>query len=196
MRVNLAQEKKQGFIIDRTYLIMLIIFIVLIASMFIQYTILNNRIDNYEKKIKLVNEELKTLREKRSEYLSLKEEINKMESEIASREDKKQKLPSITKQNWNLTLLELGRIIPDKVMINSLSINDKKLSIKGYGEDSRIISKFLDNLLASELLINIRLHQLQNGEDVSYDITADINSNDVSLEDFDLENVSSGEGEN
>ena len=176
MRVNLAQEKKQGFIIDRTYLIMLIIFIVLIASMFIQYTILNNRIDNNEEKIKLVNEELKTLREKRNEYLSLKEEINKMESEIASREDKEQKLPSITKQNWNLTLLELGRIIPDKVMINSLNINDKNLSIKGYGENSQIISKFLDNLLESELLVNIKLNQLTNGEDVSYSITTDINA--------------------
>ncbi|MGM0438438.1 MAG: PilN domain-containing protein [Bacillota bacterium] len=197
MRVNLAKERKQGLALNKNYLIMFIIFIVLVAGMYIQYTIMNNRADNYEEQIEIVNEELEVLREKRDEYLTLKDEISEMEDEIARlEEDQDQKIPSLTKQNWNITLLELGKIIPDKVMINSLSINDKKLSIKGYGEDSRIISEFLDNLLASKLIVNIRLHQLQNGEDVSYDITADINSDDVNLEDFDLENVSSGEGEN
>jgi len=197
MRVNLAKERKQGFSVNKNYLTMFIIFIVLIAGMYIQYTIMNNRADNYEEQIEIVNEELKILEEKRDEYLTLKEEIKKMEEEIAKREeDEDQQIPSLTKQNWNITLLELGKIIPEKVMINSLNINDKSLAIKGYGENSRIISKFLDNLLESEHIINIRLHQLQNGEDVSYDITADINSEDISLEDVLSEEVTTGEEEN
>ena len=197
MRVNLAKERKQGFSVNKNYLTMFIIFIVLIAGMYIQYTIMNNRADNYEEQIEIVNEELKILEEKRDEYLTLKEEIKKMEEEIAKKEkDEDQQIPSLTKQNWNITLLELGKIIPEKVMINSLNINDKSLAIKGYGENSRIISKFLDNLLESEHIINIRLHQLQNGEDVSYDITADINSEDISLEDVLSEEVTTGEEEN
>ena len=197
MRVNLAKERKQGFSVNKNYLTMFIIFIVLIAGMYIQYTIMNNRADNYEEQIEIVNEELKILEEKRDEYLTLKEEIKKMEEEIAKREeDEDKQIPSLTKQNWNITLLELGKIIPEKVMINSLNINDKSLAIKGYGENSRIISKFLDNLLESEHIINIRLHQLQNGEDVSYDITADINSEDISLEDVLSEEVTTGEEEN
>jgi len=197
MRVNLAKERKQGFSVNKNYLTMFIIFIVLIAGMYIQYTIMNNRADNYEEQIEIVNEELKILEEKRDEYLTLKEEIKKMEEEIAKREeDEDQQIPSLTKQNWNITLLELGKIIPEKVMINSLNINDKSLAIKGYGENSRIISKFLDNLLESEHIINIRLHQLQNGEDVSYDITAEINSGNSNNENLNSENDSSGEGEN
>lgn len=197
MRVNLAKERKQGFSINKNYLTMFIIFIVLITGMYIQYTIMNNRADNYEEQIEIVNEELEVLQEKRNEYLTLKNEISKMEEEIAKLEEEPdQQIPSLTKQNWNITLLELGKIIPEKVMINSLNINDKSLAIKGYGESSRIISKFLDNLLESELLVNIRLHQLQNGEDVSYDITAEISSGNVNNEDLNSENANSGEGEN
>ena len=75
MRVNLAKERKQGFSVNKNYLTMFIIFIVLIAGMYIQYTIMNNRADNYEEQIEIVNEELKILEEKRDEYLTLKEEI-------------------------------------------------------------------------------------------------------------------------
>ena len=177
MRVNLAKERKQGFAVNKSYIIMFIIFVVLIASMYIYYSIMNNRVANYEKQIEIANEELEELQKKREEYLTLKEEIRSLEEEIAKREKSQEKrLPTLTKQNWNITLLELGKIIPEKVMINSLNINNEKLSIRGYGESSRIISKFLDNLLESEHIINIRLNQLQNGEDVSYNITADINS--------------------
>lgn len=197
MRVNLAKERKNGLSINKNYLIMIIIFVVSIAGMYIQYSIMNNRVNNYEEQIEIVNEELKTLEKKRDEYIVLKEEITEMEKEIAKKEDgQKQQIPSLTKQNWNITLLELGKIIPEKVMINSLNITDESLSIKGYGENSRIISKFLDKLLESEHLVNIRLHQLQNGEDVSYDITADINFKDINSEDINMEKVNSGEGEN
>jgi len=192
MRVNLAKERKQGFAVNKSYIIMFIIFVVLIASMYIYYSIMNNRVANYEKQIEIANEELEELQKKREEYLTLKEEIRSLEEEIAKREKSQEKrLPTLTKQNWNITLLELGKIIPEKVMINSLNINNEKLSIRGYGESSRIISKFLDNLLESEHIINIRLNQLQNGEDVSYNITADINSGNSNLRE-----VNSGEEEN
>lgn len=177
MRVNLAKESQQRFVVNKNYLIMFIIFIVLMTGIYIQYTVMNHRVDKYEGEIKIANRELEELQKKRNEYLVLKEEIKNLEKRITKKEEKNEiQLPSLTKQNWNITLLELGKIIPDKVMINSLNINNQQLSIRGYGESSRKITEFLDNLLESDLLVNIRLNQLQNGEDVSYDIKADINS--------------------
>lgn len=176
MRVNLAKDKRSSLEFNRNYLIMLLVFVLLISFISFNYFNLKSKVNNIEEEINTADQKLEVLEVKRKEYLNLESEITKFEDKLNEKEKELPQFADLNTQNWNIALIELAERIPDKVMINSLSINKDGISIRGYAENSNLVSNFFDNLLDSNLIVNVSLQQMTNGEDVSYLINGHIKS--------------------
>lgn len=173
MRVNLAREESVGSVLNKNHVIVIGLIIILIASGLIYYNILTKRTASLEIKNKEAENRLMSLRKKRVEYLNLQKKVDNLSVQL-KKNDQNKKIPGLTEQNWNITLIELGKIIPEKVMISSLNITKERLSIKGMGASSILISQFIDNLAGSDIIKNVNLEQLTNGKEVNYTINAEI----------------------
>ena len=171
MRVNLAKEQSIVASIDKRQLIFLITFFIFISSVFAYYYFLQNKVQNLEKKINIVKQKIEILQKNRKEYLNLEKEIKKYNNKI---EDKDKKDILFEEQNWNLILLELSKITPDKTMLNSLNIRKNELTIKGMGANGDLLSIFLDQLSNSDIFDNIVLQEMKNNGEINYIINANI----------------------
>ncbi|MFW6025239.1 MAG: PilN domain-containing protein [Candidatus Woesearchaeota archaeon] len=176
MRVNLAKGRRNSLEFNKSYLIMLLVFVFLISFISSNYFNLKAKVNDVEKEINTTDQKLEVLEDKRKEYLNLENEISKIEDKLKKKEKEAPQFADLNTQNWNIALIELAEQIPDKVMINSLDINEDGISIRGYAENSKLVSNFYDNLLDSNLIVNISLEQMNNGEDVNYLINGKIRS--------------------
>ena len=168
MRVNLAGETKNIYRINWVKIILVILSILLIVTIGAHYYILLNRYFMVKEEVNKYKNQTMVLSQKKNEYFDMQNKINKLE------EYKKE----IQKYEyyWDDIIEEMGYVIPDKLQLNNLQIENKLMIIRGRAEDNYQVIILLDNLKESQYFSNAKIIKLNKKEETIFEIETDIAS--------------------
>lgn len=130
-----------------------------------------------------LNSELSSLAKKKMDNEAQLGELNNKIKEVKNFEEQKKTLEQKTgiieqlKKNQTFPikiLIEMGKVLPDRVWITAMSISGGVINISGSGFANEDVVNYADNLEKSQMLTGVSLHATQksvSGSIVTYQFT-------------------------
>jgi Tfp pilus assembly protein PilN len=138
---------------------------------------------NQQRQISYYEDSLKV---KKGDYTFINQQVYEQKTQYASLLEKQESLSEqekIVRSNLefilqarhqgsplSVMLLNLGRLLPDDIWLESLDVSDEKITIQGISPDNLLISVLMRKLDESEYFFNTQFEymQLNEGEDNDY----------------------------
>ncbi len=165
MRVNLIQKEKSIFAINWMRVILTIVFSVVIMVMIFNYFVMKNNIASLKSEITMLEKEIAIYKPKKEEYYSLQKKINELKT--------KPKI-EIPEYKWGQPIRQLGFIIPNRAMLDSVVINKNKITFSGKAYRAEDLREFKNKLVSSSLFRSVDLYKLIKEEEIVFEIEASV----------------------
>lgn len=164
MKVNLLKERQKVYSINWIEILVIISVVVSIVLMGVHYYFLYMDKELLEADINYLDNQLNILSVRVAEYNRLKAEVEELEAI-------KEKMDQL-KYVWADALIELGFVIPEKALVNTLQIEETDLRLNGLALDNQRVLELVDNMNQSPVYHDVKIINLSQSNDVNYNISA------------------------
>lgn len=164
MRVNLLAGKRRVFSFNWVRLLFAVMVIVLLFLLGANYYLSSSKLVSLEKEIKILDKQMAMILPKKQEYIQLQKKIKNLE--------KKEKEIEAAQYYWDEVVEEQGYIIPERLMLTLLQINNNRLLLQGIAANNQEVLQFINNLKTSPFFYEVKLHQLSRKDEVNFKIEA------------------------
>ena len=163
MRVNLIREEKKKFQFHYFQVAMVLgILIPIFVVGILQYSLISER-NTLEQEIASIEDQLEI-------YLPLEAEYREYESVV----DELRATPTVPDYNWDRPIEALGYLVPIRGVINSFSLSQGNLSVRGVTSVGEELREFINALEDSPYFYNVVLDTMEKQEEVFFVVNAQI----------------------
>ena len=164
MKVNLLKERQKAYTINWIEIAVIISVVLFIMAMGVHYYFLYTSSKVLEADLYALDNQIHVLLRRVAEYNRLKAEVEELEA-LKEAMDK-------FKYVWAEAIIELGYVIPEQTMVNTLQIEDYNMRLNGFASQNQKVLDFIDNMNESPVYKDIELIDLTQIQDVNYNIIA------------------------
>lgn len=164
MRVNLLAEKKRRYSLNWTGILFATLVIFLLVLLGLNYYLSISKLAAVERELRSQDRQLAMVLPKKEEYLELQKKINNLEKNKEKNE--------LDRYRWAEVVKEQGYIIPEKVTLNFLQINNNIINLSGIAASNQEVLQFIRNMKTSPFFTEVKLRQLKQQQEISFNIEA------------------------
>ena len=164
MKVNLLKERQKAYTINWIEIAVIISVVLFIMAMGVHYYFLYTSSKVLEADLYALDNQIHVLLRRVAEYNRLKAEVEELEA-IKEKMDK-------LKYVWADAIVELGYVIPERTMVNTLHIADYNMRLNGFAAGNQKVLDFIDNMNKSPVYKDIEIINITQTHDVNYNIVA------------------------
>ncbi len=165
MKVNLLNRNKNNISSFNWPLVIgiCVLFIVLFL-IFTHYWVIRNNRDILERENEYLEAELNNQRFLEREYFSLQNEIQELEEQRPEE--------MIINNIWGEVLLQIGYMIPQKVVLDRIDIEEDIIILKGNTENSDQVVNLINNLEKSNYFRDVKMEFYNSDQQIQFEINA------------------------
>ena len=163
MRVNLLGEKKQKINTSVSWLrigVVVLVFVVIGAALANMW-FMRNRVNRLRDESSILDDQLAIYRPREQEYHELTAQIEELQD---------MEIEGITQHPWGESLLELGYLVPDRVLFTDININNDRMRIMGEADTDQDLISLLSGLEDIEIFYDVDLEEIDQQEDIYFSI--------------------------